>query len=139
MALFLAPLVAGCALACEEVGCTSTLEVVFHTGALDDGEYRAEADFGGTLAEGISFDLDGGHAYAPSDAMQTVSYDGNDVVVTFALGTAEPADQVAVALLDVWGDAVVQGVVEPVWSEPWYPNGKACDDAGCVSASVSVE
>lgn len=127
---------AGCGLSCTEVGCTGSLEVTFTNVTLEDGAYRVEADLSGGT-EAVSFDVEGGVALPPEDGWVSVEIVGADLVATFGTGMDETASSVAVRLLDADDAVLVEGEVSPDWSDPDYPNGKACG-GGCVSGSAAL-
>lgn len=137
-ALGVAAMGTGCVYyACTEMACGGSLEVTVYNVALDDGEYRAEADLdAGT--EAVSFDIVEGEAQVPDDSWVSVSYDGVDLVVEFTTGMGDMPETVPFRLLDATELVVVEGDLSPDWGETWYPNGKECDDVGCASGTAAL-
>lgn len=128
---------AGCAFNCTEIGCSGSLSV-YLAGATADGEWSLELTKDG-VTRACTVSLPGGEPVCSDPLDVEVDSGGMNMVWTTAMGEAGEEVQVRVSHD---GLLLVDESFVPDWSEPYYPNGKACDDGfGCVTASAdfSVE
>ena len=127
----------GCgSLICTEMGCAGTLMLTIDgTELIDGSSYALSVDMGedGTeRCEWIWSDESG----ADTDCAR-VDEDGR-VLLDLVLSMGVTPESITVTLEED-GEALISNVVEPEWSEPYYPNGETCDAGiGCSSASIEL-
>ncbi|MEL6343098.1 MAG: hypothetical protein AAFV53_08175, partial [Myxococcota bacterium] len=119
-------------LGCTEIGCNGSYELTFEADVWEEGEVELSVAFDGVDALRCTFAV-------PSDDGEDCGVSG----VTFVDGAMlvavpTPMDErIAEADIELMVDGVVlfSDVVEPLWSDPFWPNGRRCDrDSGCLSA-----
>lgn len=137
VAMGLMALTACGALNCTEMGCQGSFEVTLaDLGAETTGELELAAAFSDDNQASCTLEL--------SDSANSGCYEavwsGDDLVLTLFLPMGASGDSVDLTVtLD---DDVVhdETLTELDWSEPYYPNGEACDAGfGCSSVSVLVD
>lgn len=119
----------GCALSCNEMGCSGSL-TVFLDRALADGST-------------VSIDLGDGAMDCVVDTETSLNgciltdVDGSPAIVASTYMGQAP--ETASLLIDEGAGAVTYDVT-PTWSEPVYPNGEACDgtDGGCRAGEADL-
>lgn len=132
--LLLAPLflLAGCALNCEEVGCSGSVSI-YLAGAVSDGEWSLEVTKDGET-RACTVTLPDGETVCASPLDVVVDADGMTLSWTTIMG--EQGDEVSLRISHA-GVLLLDESFEPDWSQPYYPNGKACDDGmGCSNATA---
>lgn len=128
----LLPILHGCAMNCTEMGCTGALNV-FLQGAPADGEWSVEVDLDDQVAV-CKVTLPGGEPICASPLSLTVEDLGMTLVWQLPMGESGVGGRV---LVSRDGLLLVDQPFTADWSEPFYPNGKVCDDGmGCSSADV---
>ena len=124
---------AGCAFSCTEMGCMGSFQLTFEAETWDEGLYTLSVDFGenGTQACSFTIPLEAGIVCDETE----ISLSDSGLVVPLRTGMSEDYADVAVTL--EYEDAIlVDQTIDPEWSEPFHPNGQACDrGSGCISAA----
>lgn len=133
--LALSALASGCiALSCDEMGCMGTYALSFEAGTWEDGEYALTVLFDGMDAADcvITLPLDGDSSCDGASAVTLA-----DGVLSVLVFTPMNDELVEADIVLSQGDTILlEEVVEPVWDEPYWPNGESCDRGyGCLSAS----
>jgi hypothetical protein len=125
-------LLAGCALNCEEVGCSGALSI-YLAGAVEDGEWSLEVTKDGETRTCI-ITLPDGEPVCASPLSLEVGAEGMTLSWLTIMG--EQGDNVQIRISHD-GALLNDSDFVPEWSEPYYPNGKACDDGnGCSNATA---
>jgi hypothetical protein len=125
-------LLAGCALNCEEIGCSGAISI-YLAGAGADGEWSLEVTKDGET-RACTITLPGGEPVCATPLDVAVEAEG--MTLTWMTMMGEQGDAVSLRVSHD-GVLLLDESFEPDWSEPYYPNGKACDDGmGCSNATV---
>lgn len=130
----LALLLTGCAqlgLACTEMGCIGSLGIHLSRALADDAVVQVDLD--GELRDCL-VNPEGGQP--ATGCLVTEGDEGPEISVQMG---GVVYDEVEVRISEGGADPVSY-TVAPLWGEPWYPNGKACDgeDGGCVSGEADL-
>lgn len=121
-------------LSCTEMGCMGTYELTMErSSGWEDGEYEIFVAFDDTEPTVCIFTLpledDTSCGFTP------ITLDGDVLVVSIPTGMDESLVEAEI-LFDHEGSELLSEVVEPNWSEPFWPNGERCDQGnGCLSAA----
>ena len=123
---------AGCAFSCTEMGCMGTLELAFEAADWEEGTYTLSVDYGANGTQECAFTF----------PLEEASCDGREITVSdsalmIPLTTRMSEDYAeVVVILESEDTVLVDETIDPEWSEPYYPNGRACDrGSGCISAA----
>ncbi len=128
IALALLPGCAAIGLACTEMACSGTLDIVVE-GVIPEGA-TVEVVLGEVTETCV---VDDGTWPACS-----IAGDGATIAVRTGMGQPSPAE-VTVVITPVDGDPTEYTLV-PEWGAPHFPNGEECDgpDGGCVSGGAEL-
>ena len=122
---------------CTEMGCIGSLMVNIPTESLSDAEYILTVDHDGST-EQCTFTLPFDAAAAACTEGSELQLNGGVLTLNHSLGMGVTFDTVFVELSEQ-DFTLVSETLDIEWSEPFYPNGEACDDGfGCYSAEVEV-
>ena len=129
-------LLTGCTLACTAIGCSGSLELsLLDDDTWEDGSYTLTVEADGLELTSCTFSV-------PSDGAEVCGFDlqapsDTERVAVVPTGMNEDiVDAVIDVTLERDGVVLLAESITPEWSEPVYPNGRACDRGnGCVSSS----
>jgi len=126
--------IGGCILTngCTLAACSGSYALSFEADNWADGEYNLFVAFDGMEAQNRTFTLPLGDNEALSISPVTLE----NGVLTLSVGTPMDESLVEADIQLIQEEAVLfSDVVEPVWDEPYWPNGEDCDPGqGCLSA-----
>ena len=122
---------------CTQMGCIGSLIMNLPTASLADAEYILTLEHDGTT-EQCTFALPFDAASAVCTQGSELELNGDIISLNHPLEMGMQFDTVFVELSEQ-DFTLVSETLDIEWAEPFYPNGKACDDGfGCYSAEVEI-
>ena len=124
-------------LVCTQMACVGQLMITIEANDLVESEYTLSFE-SETLSETCAFSIPFDPSAVNCESITEIEVVDGLVIVNFPLRMGENFDTLDIALSESDFD-ILNEAVTVEWSDPWYPNGKACDgDFGCRSTQIDL-